>query len=306
MHAFLVSIWIASSLHAHAQDTVPQPGDNAAQRAQEPEHAGRQSSYEAVAVVPPSGDDLREEHRIGEYEQPRWTAHRRFPTTRIYVIPEGQFDIEWWLEMKLSLEDTSNVRYRSQYELEFGLGYRLQLDIYLQTEQEGHDGSFHLREEKFELRWAIADWGDIPLNPTLYFEFARAHEAPPKIEMKILIGEEFTRRLHWGLNLVFEHELGGEQENEYAITTGLSYTVVDEVLSVGLELQFETVDRADHRFAGAGWEFLGGPSVSWSPSPALHVLFTPLFGIEDERDETTLERHATPLFEPLLILGWEA
>ena len=31
--------------------------------------------------------DLREEDRIGPYGQPEWTAHRRFPFTRVYVRP---------------------------------------------------------------------------------------------------------------------------------------------------------------------------------------------------------------------------
>ena len=43
------------------------------------------ASYEARAVVPPEPGTLHEEERIGSYGQPRWTAHRRFPTTRVYV-----------------------------------------------------------------------------------------------------------------------------------------------------------------------------------------------------------------------------
>ena len=36
-----------------------------------------------------------EEDRIGEYAQPRWTTHRRFSETRVYVIPKGMVDFEY-------------------------------------------------------------------------------------------------------------------------------------------------------------------------------------------------------------------
>jgi hypothetical protein len=57
-----------------------------------------------------------------------------------------------------------------------GLGHRLQLDLYLQTEQAGHQAPLEIGAEKVELRWALADWGVIPLNPTLYAEFVRNND----------------------------------------------------------------------------------------------------------------------------------
>src|SRR5262245_26788105 len=49
-----------------------------------------------VKVVGEHPSDLREEDRVGTYAQPRWTATRRFPNTRIYVIPENQIEVEFW------------------------------------------------------------------------------------------------------------------------------------------------------------------------------------------------------------------
>jgi hypothetical protein len=257
------------------------------------------SSYEAVAVVPPAPGSLREEQRIGSYAQPRWTARRRFPTTRVYVRPAETIAIEWWLETKLNLEDTDQARYRSQFEIEFGLGHRLQLDLYLQTEQDGHTAPLELKAEKVELRWALADWGLIPLNPTLYAEYVRQHDAPPKVEFKVLLAEELARGVHFGFNVVFEHELGAEQENEYALTTGVSYTIVDEVFSLGAEVKFETFDTKDERLTFDNWELLGGPSLAWVPVPPMSILLVALFGNETEGEESV------PLFEPTLIAGWE-
>jgi hypothetical protein len=292
---------------------MPQPADAAAARAQkatEPAatsdvtqtpsgEPARETSYQAHAVVPPAPGSLREEERIGSYGQPRWTAHRRFPTTRIYVRPAGEFAFEWWLEHKQNLSNLREARYRSQYEVEFGLGHRLQMDVYLQTEQLGHAGSFELNAEKLELRWALADWGVLPLNPTVYIEYVRQHNGPPKLEVKALAGDELARRVHFGINFVAEHELGADQINEYQVATGLSYTLVDEKFSLGGELKLETTDSAGSRFTLQAWEALLGPSVSWSPTPPMHVLFVTLLG-----NETVGSMH-TPLLESTLVLGWE-
>lgn len=263
-----------------------------------------QASYQARAMVPPEPGALHEEERIGSYGQPRWTAHRRFPTTRVYVRPEGEFAFEWWLETKLDLDDLHNARYRSDYEVEFGLGHRMQVDLYLETEQLGHQGTLHTSAEKVELRYALADWGVIAWNPTLYVEYVRQDAGPPKLEFKVLAGDELARRVHFGLNAIVEHELGGAQQNEYALATGLSYSLSDAAFSLGAELKLETVDNMGARLTFDNWEALLGPSLAWSPTPPMHLLLVALLG-----NETTRVAHAaalhTPIFEPTLILGWE-
>ena len=234
--------------------------------------------------------------------------HRRFPNTRVYVAPAGEFGFEYWLEWKQSLADKDAARYRSQYEFEMGLGHRLQLDLYLQTEQtsdepakkSAHMAPLAIAAEKLELRWALANWGVIPLNPTLYAEYVRQNDGPPKVELKGLLGDELSPRWHWGVNLAFEHELGGNLVNESAVTTGLSYSLVDETLSVGVEAKLETVDdRHTKRYSFANWELLAGPSIALAPVPQMHLLLVALFG-----NETEGKTH-TPLLEPTLVLGWE-
>jgi hypothetical protein len=259
----------------------------------------REPSYAARAVVQPAAGSLREEQRIGSYAQPRWSARRRFPGTRMYVVPAGTLGVEWWLEDKQSLAHGRDVRYRSLYEFEMGLGHRLQLDLYLQTEQSGHQRPLRIGAEKVELRYALADWGAIPLNPTLYAELTRQDAAPPLLELKALFGEQLAPRWHIGFNLVFEHLLGGDQRNEYALTTGLSYSLVDERFALGAEVKLETVDHSGARLAFDDWEVLVGPSLAWSPVAPMHVLFAPLFGTEREQGSDT------PLFEPTVVVGWE-
>jgi hypothetical protein len=275
-----------------------QPADTQATVASSASEEAREPSYSARAVVPPAPGSLREEQRIGSYGQPRWTATRRFPGTRVYVVPAGTLGVEWWLEDKQSLAHSRDVRYRSQYEFEMGLGHRLQLDLYLQTEQDGHQQPLRIGAEKVELRYALADWGKIPLNPTLYAEFVRYDGGPPSVELKALFGEELAAHWHMGFNLVWEHWLGGDLTNEYALTTGISYSLVDQRFALGAEVKLETVDHSGDRFAFDEWEVLAGPSVAWSPVPPMHVLFAPLFGNEKAGANT-------PLFEPTVVVGWE-
>jgi hypothetical protein len=253
---------------------------------------GRRLSYElpAVEVVGEPMPTLREEERIGEYEQPRWTAHRRFPTTRIYVIPKGQVDVEYWLRVK-------NPRggkpvYEHRQEIEIGLPYRFQFDFYLIETHEGSGRTFV--DQSFELRYAFAKWGSIPGNPTVYYEFIHRDDRPEKFELKFLFGDEFAPRWHWGTNLIWESELGDAREQVVEWTPAVSYTVVDEVLSVGVEGKFEIASERPH--TNKWHENLRlGPSLQWRPIPRMHINVAPLVGLNSDSS------YADTYF----IVGWE-
>lgn len=113
---------------------------------------------------------LREEDLIGPYRQPRWTARRRFGETRVYVIPEGDVQFEYWLVPKLK-RDGEETEIEQQLEIEIGLPRRFQLDLYAVTHKEGNTGTLALDETKLEVRWALADWGKLWGNPAVYLEW---------------------------------------------------------------------------------------------------------------------------------------
>lgn len=319
LHRSHCSLFVAlASLTAPAawgSDPIPQPASSAQERSQEqregskPETATGEEhvpSYAAPAVPETrvsAPRALREEERIGTYAQPRWTAKRRFPNTRIYVVPEGTAQFEYWLETKTPLDAAEDTRFRSLFEFEFGLGHRLQLDLYLQTEQQSFE-EWGLKAEKFEVRYAFANWGELPANPTLYLEWTREHEGPHAAEVKLLLGDELGPRLHWGANLVYERVLGGSREAEYALTGGLSYTLQDEQLSLGGELKVELVDVSGRRFNFDAFEVLAGPSLQWRPVKAAHVDLVALMGAEFER-EPGADFESAVLLEPTFIFGWE-
>src|SRR5690349_816117 len=94
-----IAILAAASVLLHAPRAVraadpSMPRTDEAQAAEgEPDAGGsekaprlRADEMPAVEVVGRRAPELREEDRVGDNEQPRWTAHRRFPSTRIYVL----------------------------------------------------------------------------------------------------------------------------------------------------------------------------------------------------------------------------
>lgn len=309
-----VSLVLAAlALAGPARAQVIQPAESAEARQQERQDepappSGHLPSYQAPAVYETVVRDTplpRDSERIGEYDQPRWSARRRFPTTRIYVVPAGTATFEYWYEAKLSPEAARDVRTRSQFEMELGLGHRLQLDLYVTTQQQGVDAPMQLHREKVELRYALADWGVLPANPTIYVELARQHDAPPKAELKLLLGGELGLRTFWGVNLVFERVLGEELEHEYVVTSAIAYNLVDEKFSIGAELKLEAVDVAGSRFDFAEYEVFLGPSVQWRPVPPVHVDLVALVGAGIVPGEGDVEGESELLLQPMMVVGYE-
>jgi hypothetical protein len=218
-------------------------GEPTTQAVQGPVHQPR-ASFElpAVEVVGERESSLREEERVGPYAQPRWTARRRFPSTRVYVRPPGTAELEYWLRPTVTKDGDTEIR--TLYELSVGFEPRLQLDLYFRTDQEGDDSEM-LIGHQVELRYALADWGKIWGNPTLYVEWAGLEQRPDVFEAKLLLGGELAERWHWGANLVGEFQTGGEREYEYQLTGGASYAVADSKLALGAEAQFIISDVKD-------------------------------------------------------------
>jgi hypothetical protein len=111
---------------------------------------------------------LNEDTSIGAAGRPEWTSARRFTGTRVYIQQEPwEVGIESWWRLKNHRDGTES--HRLLEEVEIGLPYRLQLDLYqdIEGDQKGH---FHYQSFNIELRYALADWGKIWGNPTFYGE----------------------------------------------------------------------------------------------------------------------------------------
>lgn len=277
----LVALVLVSSIHltassgARADDLPPLPGGGGDDAGQD-----RPRSWEMPAVHQSGGPApaLREEERIGTYGQPRWTATRRFPTTRAYVVPEGKVEVELW--GRATIEDDI-VKYRFLQEIEFGLPYRFQFDFYFRQDLVDLETDTAGVAAQFELRWALADWGRIWGNPTLYLEYILKDGSPDVIEPKLLFAGELAQGWHAALNLTLEHELSGEYEREWGVRGGVSYSLVDSRLGLGAEGVVNAVDVSGAR-GDFEWEVFLGPSLQWKPVDPLTINVVPLIGLLPE------------------------
>ena len=239
---------------------------------------------------------LREEDRIGEYGQPRWTAHRRFSETRVYVIPKGMVDFEYWMIPETGRDGKTEIA--NQYEVEFGLPGHLQLDLYAVSHKSGGvSGPLAFDQQKVEVRWALADWGRIPGNPTIYLEWKANNAAPDHAEVKLLLGGHIVSGWHWGSNFVWDHELAGARENSDEWTVGVSRTIRDSRAAAGIETQFALVNAVGEsgRRPAFDKQFLIGPSFQFRPLPQMHIDLAPLFGVT----------HGSPRSKIFVVVGYE-
>jgi len=206
---------------------------------------------------------------VGEYDQPAWTLTRKFPSTRVYVLtPPNTVMYEKWFDIRDRKNGPAQIRMRD--ELAFGLGNRWQLDLYAHTVYDGNFGDqrFAWRGFSWEVRYALADWGKIPGNPTLYFEH-KLINGRQGIEPKLLLGDRFGNTDYiWGLNLIYEANLASgkeEQEREYAGTLSLA-KVINNDLTVGLSAMYRYND-----FDGGSEELYFGPNLQYRFSGNAHI-----------------------------------
>ena len=220
---------------------------------------------------------LSEEQPADDTGRPEWTGARRFAGTRIY-IQKAPWEVgieSWW---RLKHKRDGSIAHRLLQEVEIGLPGRLQLDLY--TDHEGdNDGRFHFQSFNVELRYALAEWGKIWGNPTLYaeYKFADKHWGPDVYEFKVLLGDQLAPRWHWGLNFVWEAEIGGEREQEFQVTGGASYSVIDGKLGVGIETFYDR-DSVKNARGSAADIFAVGSSIQWRVTKNLHVDVNCMFG----------------------------
>jgi hypothetical protein len=268
------SIWLPHAAVAQVVNPASGQPAPAEQKPDERPHTWDMPPVDVFGKAP-----LKEDDRIGEYAQPRWTADRLFSETRVYVIPKGKVEFEYWFNPETPRDGkTDNA---SLYEVEFGLPGRVQIDLYAVGHKEGIDGTFSVTEQKMEMRWALADWGKIWGNPTIYLEMKNENAAPDHFEGKLLLGGEIASGWHWGSNLVWEHELGGPQENSNEWTVGVSHTVRDTKFDMGLETQLALVNSLDAGGNRGAFEkqFWVGPSLQLRPLPQMHIDVAPLIGV---------------------------
>jgi hypothetical protein len=145
-----------------------------------------------------------------------------------------------------------------------------------------------------ELGYALADWGKIPLNPTVKLEWKFNNAAADAGEVQLLFGEEFGPRWHWGMNLFYEQQIGDDREREFAMSQALSYTLIDQKLSAGVEAKISSESDKDSR-SQPQTKFLVGPSFQWRPTKRTHLDVVPMAGFG----------HESPYAEVFVFFGFD-
>lgn len=216
---------------------------------------------------------------VGEYKQPAWTLTRKFPSTRVYLMtPPNTATYEKWFDIRDRQDGPAQIRMRDEFA--FGLGNRMELDLYAHTVYDGpvDDRNFAWRGFSWELRYALADWGKIWGNPTLYFEH-KLKNGKQGIEPKLLLGDTIFDNYIWGLNLIYEANIAStkeEQEREYAATFSLAKVITDN-FTLGMTTMYrynDFGDKTEELYLGPNFQyrFNGNAhiSVEYMPRVSTH------------------------------------
>ena len=227
--------------------------------------------------------------RVGEYDQPLWSTIRMFPSTRVYVMnPPGTGMYEKWFDIRDRKDGPVQIRMRDEFT--FGLGNRLQVDLYSHTVYDGENGSqdFDWRGFSFEFRYALADWGKLPGNPTVYWE-TKMLDGGWGIEPKLLLGGQLGHRSIWGVNFIYEGNVRPTreaQEREYASTASYGY-IVNNDITIGASTMYRNND-------GNSVEYYLGPLIQYRFNGRTYLSLEAMPGLTPDSKSS----------RSLIILAW--
>ncbi len=208
-------------------------------------------------------------------------------TNKVFVLPEGQavlrtrFDAAWFPS------DPSEVVFIP--EITIGLPGRFQLS--LSQESVKAKGDRWRNAAVFpEVRWGIAPWGELPLNPTLGLGYEFVAHDKDVVKTSLYLAEEFGGgQWLWAANFTYQKRVGGDKERELIAKTGLHYVIVPNKFTLGAEAKFEHA-KTYGVDAGTAKELLVGPAMIWRPMDRLTVRAGSFFGVglDSPDNESTL------------------
>lgn len=215
----------------------------------------------------------------------------RLPTTRLYVAGPWEVESEFFYDGVVPRHGRPTQFF--QTEIEIGLPGRIQIGV---NEGLVHAPGDRLRHEEivFETRFAFAQWGKIPLNPTIFAEWHLREQDPDAYEFKLLLAENLGSKWLWAFNATFEHEIGGDLESEYGFSQAILYTLVPSKLHAGVEMTFTRPTERSGR-GKPEVECAIGPSIAWTPCQHVELKAAPLIGVTTH----------SPRLEIAVLLGIE-
>ncbi|MBV9656760.1 MAG: hypothetical protein JO295_01495 [Verrucomicrobia bacterium] len=294
--ALFIFGWVGYQTTLGAADSRAELATPPASAAGEDTSSARNNGVERVIVIsdegvpsaygaPPEFSRSRAANLTNAYVLPPWTVYAGF-------IYEGD-----------ALRFNRPEHFFTQ-EIELGLPHRF--GVAIENNIETYRGRTQERTFSLEARYALADWGKIPLNPTLFVEYKKgigdilrdegapermekgeafamsrqtsAH-IPDAIEMRLLLSQDFSHKVEWALNLFFEQEIEADRGREWGFAQSLLVPVFlsHERLKLGVEMQYSQFTDKDTR-SDPTQRFVIGPTVAWKPTRNTRLDVSPLFG----------------------------
>ncbi|MEZ6072061.1 MAG: hypothetical protein R3C10_17840 [Pirellulales bacterium] len=124
-----------------------------------------------------------DQQRVGPYNQPVWTTQRPWATTRVYVLPPGQAQVEQWYRATYPRNGKPKFRFLEEYAI--GLPGRFQLDLYerwnVEPDENNNQEANH-EGVQVELHRRPGRLGRDPLEPDTVRRMGRTRRAPGEAE----------------------------------------------------------------------------------------------------------------------------
>ncbi|MFL6514450.1 MAG: hypothetical protein ACJ8M1_05445 [Chthoniobacterales bacterium] len=267
-----------------------------------PSHAHAQTTTSEEQVVVTSDD-------VGSaYGAPGGFSRTRVaPLTTAYVLPPWTFYLGTIYEGDAFRHGPPDHLFTQ--EIEMGLPYRF--GVAVETSFERFNGGGGPASTSIEARYAFADWGKIPLNPTVFAEYKfgtgpiRHEEGPPPppgeedeggppqrpdaYELRLLLAQEFGGRFEWAMNGFFEKENTGDRGREWGFAQSLVTPIIlpREQLKLGVEMEYKNFTVKDTR-GDPQHTFVIGPTAAFRTSKNTRVDVSTLFGCTNDSPRVTV------------------
>jgi hypothetical protein len=248
---------------------------------QEKRRDGRTSELPKIEVV---GDRVTGDTLVGANRQPEWTTRRPFVRSRVHVLAPWQVELSTW--SRTEYEDSDQESGRFQQQIALGLPHRFQVDYYhnfATAEGAGYEDA----GPQLEARWALAEWGRIPLNPAIDAEYEWDRTGADSFEARLLLGDSPAPRWHAAANLIWEQETSGARATELAVSGAASCELIERRLMLGAEITAARVTGNGSRNDPAH-EIAAGPSVQIRLTERIHLDIVPMFGVSDDATDVDL------------------
>jgi hypothetical protein len=262
----------------------------------------------AAEQIVVTGDDVG-----SAYGAPGGFSRTRFsPTTTAYVLPPWTFYFGEIYEGDAFRHGPPDHLFTQ--EIEMGLPYRF--GVAAESNWERFNGGGGASSVSIEGRYAFADWGKIPLNPTVFAEYkfgvgpirheegpmpppGEEESGPPQhpdaYELRLLLADEFFNRFEWALNGFFEKENTGDRGREWGFAQSALTPVLlpHEQLKVGVEMEYKNFTVKDTR-GDPQHSFVIGPTMAFRTTKNTRFDVSTLFGCTDD----------SPAVQVFAIFSW--